>query len=218
MKTLKLENSLSFLKSFSLPQGWSLEFDSKKGAVLSTSEGLTFSLDFSKPKKPKSQQALIKAIGQKNKACSVLDLTAGWLKDSFLIAGFGCQVKAIESHPFVFHFVKAQLEKQKPAELKLDLMLGDSLSYLKSLKEKPDIIFIDPMFGGRKKSLSQKPLRVLKDLVGETQNKELLFKQALKKAKKKVVIKRHKLDQALSSNFTASFKGHSTCYDIFQVQ
>jgi len=183
---------------------------------LHTSEDVSFSLDFSKQSLPKLQQPLIKAIGSKNKTCSVLDLTAGWLKDSFLIASFGCRVTAIESHPFVFYFVKKQLERQKPAHLFLDLILGDGLEYLKVLKEKPDIIFIDPMF--RKKSLSQKPLRILKALTGETQNKEQLFKQALKTAKKKVIVKRHKLDQALSPHFIASFKGRSVCYDIFPPQ
>ena len=215
-----IESSDDFLKNFILPEGWSLSFDSKKGVILSTSEGLSFSLDFSwnflKQKQAYSQQALIKAIGQKSKGFSVLDLTAGWLKDSFLIAGFGCHVKAVESHPFVFHFVKRELERQKAPHLSLELLLGDSLQYLKSLKEKPDIIFMDPMFGGKKKSLSQKPLRILKTLVGETQTKELLFEWALKKAKKKVIVKRHKLDQALSPHFITTFKGHSTCYDIFQ--
>ena len=205
----------SFLKNFRLPQGWVLEFDVEKGAVLFTSEGLRFSLDFLKPRKPEPQQALVKAIGHKNKGCSILDLTAGWLKDSFLMASFGCEVTALESHPFVFHFVKRQLERQKPPSLFLELLLEDSLKYLQSLKEKPDIIFIDPMFGGRKKSLSQKPLRILKSLTGATQNKELIFEWALKKAKKKVIVKRHKLDQALNPHFIYCVRGHSTCYDIF---
>jgi len=106
-----------------------------------------------------------------------------------LLASFGCKVTALEFHPFVFHFVKSHLEKLKDHKLQkqlhLNFLLKDSLSYLKVLSEKPDIIFIDPMFAGRKKSLSGKALRILKSLVGETQNKEQLFKEALKKAKKK---------------------------------
>jgi len=139
-----------------------------------------------------------------------------------LLASFGCKVTALESHPFVFHFVKSHLEKLKDHKLQkqlhLNFLLKDSLSYLKVLSEKPDIIFIDPMFAGRKKSLSGKGLRILKSLVGETQNKEQLFKEALKKAKKKVIVKRHKLDQALSPHFIASFKGHSACYDVFPAK
>ena len=91
-----------FLKQFVLPEGWRLEFKPEKGDVLQTKEGLSFVLDFSKQRKPNLQQPLIKAIGQKNKACSVLDLTGGWLKDAFLIASYGCKVTALESHPFVF--------------------------------------------------------------------------------------------------------------------
>ena len=208
----------SELKNFKLPYGWKLKEDCKKGTVLYTSEGLSFSLDFSKLRRPNLNQALIKAIGHKNKGAVVLDITGGWLKDSFLIAQYGCKVTAIEAHPFVFHFVKRELEKQKDPQLCLDFVLGDSLDYLRSLKEQPDIIFIDPMFGARKKSLSQKSLRILQTLVGETQNKKLLFEEALKKAKQKVIVKRHKLDKALSSHFITSFKGHSTCYDVFQAK
>jgi len=295
-KLLITKTEDTFLKAFELPEGWSLKFE--EGAVLYTKEGLRFTLDFFKRQRSYSSQAflrgqtLLKAIGFKNKGCSVLDLTGGWLKDAFLMASFGCKVRALESHPFVFYFVKNQLERLKQTEslikneslqqshrltdeltktnqltkeesnqteaqrkrpikrgehseisthfsfpssldfqqeskpneflLKqsrssfyLNFVLEDSLNHLKQLKQKPDIIFIDPMFAGRKKSLSPKALRILKELVGETQNKEELFDWALRKAKKKIIVKRHKLDKSLSPHSIASFKGHSLCYDVF---
>ncbi|MBC6415982.1 MAG: class I SAM-dependent methyltransferase [Bdellovibrionales bacterium] len=209
-----------FLENFTLPEGWSLKLDSKKAYKIQTSEGLNFSIDFPSKKKLISKQALVKAIGFKNQSLSVLDITAGWAKDSFLISQLGCKVRAIESHPFVFHFVKSQLELEFKGSFPFELILGDSLNYLKSLKEDsyPDVIFIDPMFQGRKKSLSQKSLRILKEFVGETQNKQTLFNHALLKAQKRVVVKRHKLDKPLSQNFISSFKGHSICYDVFQAK
>ena len=214
-----MNQSSFFLERFPLPEGWTLKWDVKKGYVLHTVEGLSFFIDF--PVKQKafvSKQPLIKALGFKNKSLSVLDITAGWSKDAFLIAQLGCQVTAVESHPFVFHFVKSSLESKAHSPLPLKLILGDSLNYLKSLKKQedyPDVIFMDPMFEGRKKSLSQKSIRILKALTGKTQNKEILFQWALEKAQQRVVVKRHKLDKPLSLKFISSFKGHSVCYDVF---
>ena len=214
-----MNQSSRFLESFPLPEGWTLKWDVKKGYVLHTAEGLSFFIDFPVKKKVfVSKQPLIKALGFKNRSLSVLDITAGWSKDAFLTAQLGCQVTAVESHPFVFHFVKSSLESKAYPPLPLKLILGDSLNYLKSLKKPadyPDVIFMDPMFEGRKKSLSQKSMRILKALTGTTQNKEMLFQWALEKAQKRVVVKRHKLDKPLSLNFISSFKGHSVCYDVF---
>ena len=76
---------------------------------------------------------------------------------------------------------------------------------------------MDPLFQSRKKSLSHKPLRILKALVGETRHKQALFELALKKAKKRVVVKRHRLEHPLKGGHRlCSYKGRSVCYDVFR--
>ncbi|MCY4321751.1 MAG: class I SAM-dependent methyltransferase [Bdellovibrionaceae bacterium] len=209
-------NRDKFLKTFPLPKGWKLIKKSKKSPhILLLKDGYIFQLDFSKNKPLLPNQNLVQAIGFKNQALSVLDITAGWAKEAFLMFKLGCQVTAIESNPFVFYLVQENLEYNNINQLKMKLDNG--LNYLKSLKNPlyyPDIIFMDPMFGS-KKSLSKKPLTILKQIVGETTNKQQIFDLALLKAKKRVVVKRHKLDKPLNKNILCSFKGRSVCYDVF---
>ena len=208
-----------FLKNFPLPKGWKLVKQNTKNLhTLLLKDGSVFQLNFSKNKSLLRNQTLVQAIGFKNQPLSVLDITAGWAKEAFLMRQLGCQVTAIESNPFVFYLVQENLEYNNIDTNQFQIKLDNSLNYLKSLKNPhyyPDIIFMDPMFEGRKKSLSKKPLRILKEIVGETTDKQALFNQALLKAKKRVVVKRHKSDSPLQTNILCSFKGHSVCYDVF---
>ena len=206
-----------FLKNFLLPPGWRFEIIKNKGVVLFTQANLTFSLDFSTKKQLIRRQPLVKAIGFKNQPLCVLDITAGWAQEAFLISQLGCYVTAVESHPFVFYFVQESLHQKGLKLSGLHFILDDSLNYMKSIEKinRPDVIYMDTMFGNRKKSLSNKSLRILKELVGETKNKQALFNLALKKAKKRVVVKRHHLELPVKENRLCFFKGRSVCYDVF---
>ncbi|MDE0092320.1 MAG: class I SAM-dependent methyltransferase [Oligoflexia bacterium] len=207
-----------FLQNFPLPQGWEIKKRKGRGHILLIEKKNSFQLDFSKSKYLSHNQTLVQAIGFKNIPLSILDITAGWAKEAFLMSQLGCQVTAIESNPFVFYLVQESLEYSKVDVNQLRIRLDNSLNYLKSLKNSyhyPDVIFMDPMFEGRKKSLSKKSLRILKEIVGKTTNKQTLFNSALLKAKKRIVVKRHKLDKPLQKNALCSFKGHSICYDVF---
>ena len=206
-----------------LPIGWRFKPGGKTSPRLFTPQGDFLSLDFFGSSRPLSfKQPLMKAIGFKGLPLRVLDLTAGWGKEAFLIAQKGCFVKALESNPLVFYFVQESfiwhqsLKDFKKKDLSLDFILDNSLNYLNTLTKEalPEVIFIDPMFGEEKKSLSQKSMRILKQLVGNTKQQKLLFNLALKKAKKRVVVKRHRLEQPFKTPIF-TFKGRSICYDIF---
>ena len=208
-----------FLQNFPLPKGWQVKKKNDKSPhALLMEDGSAFQLSFHKDKPLLYNQTLAQAIGFKNQPLSVLDITAGWAKSAFLIYQLGCQVTAIESNPFVFYLVQENLEYHNIDAKRFQIKLDNSLNYLKSLKTfhcYPDIIFMDPMFEGRKKSLSKKPLKILKEIAGATIDKQTLFNQALLKAKKRIVVKRHKLDKPLQKKMLCSFKGHSVCYDVF---
>lgn len=208
------------LKDFPLPKGWSLSFGQDKRPVLWTKEGLSLCLDFSTGQSLSPHQPLAKAIGFKGKPLFVLDVTAGWAKDSVLMARLGCHVTAVEAHPFVFHFVQQSLKPEEASSLHLKFVLDNSLNYLNNLKKDclPDVIFMDPMFGERKKSLSRKPLRVLKSLVDSAKDQKALFALALKKAGKRVVVKRHRREAPMQKNSLCSFPGRSVCYDVFSPE
>ena len=207
-----------FLQNFPLPKGWTVKKEKEEKHSIITKDKVHFQIDFSQNQTLFKNQAFVQAIGFKKQSLSILDITAGWAKDSFLMYQLGCQVTAIEANPFVFYMVQESLEKEKVPTNSFQIKLGNSLNYLKSLKklqDYPDVIFMDPMFEGRKKSKSKKNLRILKEIVGETTDKQKLFEESLLKAKKRVVVKRHKLDKALDKNILCSFKGHSVFYDVF---
>ena len=207
-----------FLQTFPLPKGWTVQKRKEERHTIITKDKTCFQLDFTNNQSPSKNQALVQAIGFKKQPLSILDITAGWAKDSFLMCQLGCQVTAIEANPFVFYMVQESLEQEKAPVNRFQIKLDNSLNYLKSLKnfqDYPDVIFMDPMFEGRKKSLSKKSLRILKEIVGETIDKQKLFNESLLKAKKRVVVKRHKLDKPLQKNILCSFKGHSIFYDVF---
>ena len=153
-----------YLKNFPLPSGWRLRTLRSRGPVLFTQEDMDFSLDFSVKKDLSRRQPLVKAIGFRSQPLCVLDVTAGWAQDAFLMARLGCSVIAVESNPFVFYFVQESLKQRELKLHNLKFILDNSLNYLKDLKESgyPDVIYMDPMFGDKKKSLSRKSIRVLK--------------------------------------------------------
>ena len=216
---MEIKNRDYFLQNFPLPKNWKLIKKNKNSPhSLLIGDGSSFQVSFPKNKALQNNRTLRQAIGFKKEPLSVLDITAGWGKTAFLISQLGCQVTAIEANPFVFYLVQEGLEYNNINSNQFEIKLDNSLNYLNSLKNShyyPDIIFIDPMFGGRKKSLSKKPLKILKKLVGETIDKQELFNLALLKARKRVVVKRHKLDRPLKVNILCTFKGHSVCYDVF---
>ena len=164
------------------------------------------------------------------KACSaklkptVLDLTAGLGRDSYLLASLGCKVKMVERNPIMFALLNDALKRLKStsAELDLELIFADSKTLLASTDEniKADVVYVDPMHPHRTKSaLVKKEMRILREVVGEDLDKNDLLKVALRLANKRVVVKwplKAKLD--LDIKPSGSFKGKSTRFDIYSPQ
>ena len=189
----------------------------QKGAKLSDLGPLPdFCPDFTQIKAPLARQPLVKAIGWKGQALSVLDITGGWGKDAFMLSLLGCQVTALESQALVFQIAQSALDKLPDRPKNLKFLLADSLNYMKTVKKlEPDVIYMDPMFGESKKSQSRKALRILKELAGPCPQKKALFDLARQKARKRLVVKRHKKEDPLGAGRLCVFKGRSVCYDVF---
>ena len=64
-------------------------------------------------KKPDLSQPLIKSVGFKGRPLEVLDLTAGFGKDAFLLALAGCRVTALEREKSIFRLLKTALQKRE---------------------------------------------------------------------------------------------------------
>jgi len=146
-----------------------------------------------------SNQALLKSCNNKQRNIkTILDLTAGWGMDSFILACHGQSVTAIEQnqllHMISLYSLKcARAEKRSMAAAnRISMIHSDSLDFLQNRENSAqfDCIYLDPMFPEHKSSAkSTKGLQILQIL---TQNQDIktCFEMALQKAKKRVVVKR----------------------------
>jgi len=174
-------------------------------------------------------QPFARAIGLKNGLNpSVVDATAGFGRDAFVLASLGCQVTMLEQNPILVALLQDALQRAlsdedvAPIASRMQVYAANSIEFLTTLKpdQRPDVIYLDPMYPSREKSaLVKKDMQLLHQLVGEdTQSAELL-QVSLQKAHKRVVIKRPKNAGFVADHQpTASLSSKNTRYDIYSVQ
>ncbi|HJN37885.1 MAG TPA: class I SAM-dependent methyltransferase [Gammaproteobacteria bacterium] len=165
---------------------------SLKGRILSYHHGAeVHCIDFTKlPYRlhryhPKDH-TLLKAFG-KLRNPSIVDMTAGFLKDSTLCCIISSNIIAIESNPLVAALVENALLRNPNDSIKFIYGASEEI-----LQNTPcDVALIDPMFKEKKaSSKSQKNLQTLQSLVQDQDYDHLLI-TALRHARQKVLVKRH---------------------------
>ncbi len=173
-------------------------------------------------------QLIAKAVGikQGKRSLSILDATAGLGTDAFILASLGCTVHMVERSPVIAALLLEGMQRGMDAGGEVAIILGsmsltvadakDVISQIKA-NEAPDVIYLDPMFPHSKKSaLPKVEMRLIRDIVGDDLDADLLLSLSLQKAKNRVVVKRAKLAPVLSGT-EPSFvvKGRSNRYDIY---
>lgn len=156
---------------------------------------------------------------------TIIDATAGFGTDAFVLSSFGAHITLLERSDIVFALLQdgydrgMKAEKLEPILKNMQLVHADSIDYLNSLVTKPDVIYLDPMFPERKKSaLVKKEMRALQALLPEQNDTEKLFQAALKNTGKRVVVKRPRLAPLLSDqkpNFQLT--GKSCRFDVYEL-
>lgn len=167
-------------------------------------------------------ELVAKSCGAKSQPL-IWDLTAGLGRDAYLLASLGCSVVMFERNAVMFALLQDGLKRLKnEREINLNLNYGDSMACLKKANDHqtPDVIYIDPMHPVRSKSaLVKKEMRILREMVGEDLDKLDLIEAALESKVKRVVVKwplKAVLD--IQKKPTASLKGKTTRFDIFQLR
>ncbi len=171
-------------------------------------------------------QHLARAVGLRHGASpSVLDATAGLGRDAFVLADLGCRVTLVERSPVIAMLLRDALVRAVAAPevsetaARMQLMLGDALALVGGLPEaqRPEVIYLDPMFPERSKSAEvKKEMRVFQRLVGADEDAPALLAAALAKARKRVVVKRPRLAPPLDGpKPSGSVQGKSTRFDIY---
>ena len=172
-----------------------------------------------------SHQNLIKAVGLKQNL-SVLDAMTGLGSDAFLLARAGCCVTMLERNEIVFSLLRdglfrggKGLPETRAAVAEMMLLKGDFLEKNDELGNF-DVLYIDPMFPiKRNTARSKKPMYLLQQLLGETQEETDLLSLALSKARDRVVVKRAKRSPNYNNRKPdINFTGASSRYDVYLVR
>lgn len=186
--------------------GLSLESDtSQKPLIVDFSSP---KLNFRQQKATTKNEAIAKAVGlKKGTSCTIIDTTAGFGQDAFILASLGAELILLERSAIVAALLRDGLERLSNLELRLRMQLIeiDACDYLGTLapSEYPDVIYCDPMFPQRQKSaLVKKEMQCLqaildKEPIQSALDTEKLLALAIEKAKKRVVVKRPRLAPCL---------------------
>jgi len=166
--------------------------------------------------------ALAQALGRKTR--TVVDATTGWAQDSLHIFRMGYELLCIERSPVMAELLVdgfarlAQLDWMQRLKLESPRLLqGNAIDLLANLETPPDCIYLDPMFPPKRKksALAKKSMMILRDLLGDDQDKEQLFEAALKAAGKRVVVKSPDYAEPLGGKPSQSFQGKLLRYDVY---
>jgi 16S rRNA (guanine1516-N2)-methyltransferase len=172
-------------------------------------------------------QAIARAVGLKSgtKQVTVLDATAGLGRDAFILASLGCTVQLVERSPLIATLLidglsrASQDERGVQVTQFMTVVVIDAKKILEAItsENSPDVVYLDPMFPHEDKSaLTKIEMRLIRNIVGDDKDAELLLPLALRKAQKRVVVKRPRHAPGLLGG-TPSFvvKGKSNRYDVY---
>lgn len=179
-------------------------------------------------------QMIAKAVGVRGGVYPrVLDATAGLGGDGFVLASLGCQVTLLERVAAVRALLEDGLAQARTHALAQDadllqvldrvsLIETDAAAYLRNLTEadRPDVVYLDPMFPVRTKSaMVKKEMRVFHSLVGQDADADALLEAALRCARYRVVVKRPRIAPALAgATPNHMLEGKSNRYDLYTLE
>ena len=171
-------------------------------------------------------QPLAKAVGLKKGATpTIIDTTAGYGKDAFVLATLGCHITLVERNPLLAALLEEAIARARldpnteQIAQRMTLTHADANQYLTALTsdQRPDVIYIDPMYPSRQKSaLVKKEMQLLHQLVGPDTDSEQLLDKAIQVAIKRVVIKRPKSATPVADKKpSTAVESKNTRYDIY---
>jgi 16S rRNA (guanine1516-N2)-methyltransferase len=166
--------------------------------------------------------ALAQALGRKTR--TIIDATTGWGQDSLHIFRMGYDLRCMERSPVMVELLNDGFKRLKQVDwvqnlsIKIpELISGNAINVLSDLDIPVECIYIDPMFPPKRKksALAKKSMTVLRDLLGNDEDKEQLFEMAFQTATKRVVVKSPDYAEPLAGKPSDSFSGKLLRYDMY---
>lgn len=165
---------------------------------------------------------LAQAVGKKT--INIVDATTGWAQDSLALFRMGYQISCIERSPIMAVLIQdgferlAQKDWVKNRQLTPPtLLIGNAIELLGKLPEKPDCIYLDPMFPQKRKqsAATRKSMAILRDILGDDFDRQALFDAAMQTAGRRVVVKSPDYAEPLGGKPSESYQGKLLRYDVY---
>jgi 16S rRNA (guanine1516-N2)-methyltransferase len=161
---------------------------------------------------------LPRALGlpRRQDAPSVFDATAGLGRDAMALATLGCRVVACERIPALALLTAAASAAAAFAE-RLQVLVGDAVVALARCSDptRPDVVYLDPMFGEPGTAQVKKDMQVCRLLAGPPEDPTALFVAAKSAARERVVVKRHKGEAPLAAGVSFAVAGERIRFDVY---
>ena len=152
-------------------------------------------------------EAVVKACGVKPPVAGaprwrVFDATAGWGRDSWLLAHVGAKVQCCERSPVVQALLRDGLSRAlatpetRDTAACIQMHALEAQTVLRQLRElppheRPETVYLDPMFPHRDKSaLVKLDMRLFRQVVGHDDDADELLLLSRQVATKRIVVKR----------------------------
>ncbi len=204
--------------------------------LIERKSGVAVSADFASPRllyrlrQGMRREMLVRAVSVKGGALpTVVDATAGFGQDAFLLAAAGHEVTLIEQSPLVSALLDSALTCAKNSDdasirqtaARMTLITGDSIERLATIHPLPVVVTLDPMFPQRNKSARVgKNMAMLQDILGHStavESESALLAAARSAALDKVVVKRPRLAPPLAGcEPDWQHIGRSSRFDVYR--
>ena len=186
------------------------------------------------------KENVVRAVKGRNKidpCLSVLDATAGFGYDGFLLANAGYQVTMVEKIPLLAFLLEQAIQRVACSEdaiadieSRINFYEGDSVTVMQNWQgPRPAVIYLDPMYSAAEKELKRglkktaavkKNMAFLQQVASHNSEAEdqVLFDTAIKTAKYKIVVKRAPGAEYLAGQKpSSSIEGKSARFDIYPL-
>ncbi len=176
------------------------------------------------------REDLARALGvYQRRALRVIDATAGWGRDSAVLAALGCEVSMIERQPVIAALLDDALARARRSDrdevrqlaARLTMISADARSVLREwAAPAPDVVLLDPMFPQRHGSAAvRKEMQFFQVLVGSDDDAPALLEAALGLALHRVVVKRPRKAPPLAGPPPGhAIAGRSTRFDVYALR
>ncbi|MBJ7540137.1 class I SAM-dependent methyltransferase [Streptococcus sp. SL1232] len=180
-------------------EGVLLVYETKLCLVNQDGSELVFHPDTAMLRIKSSHDALIDLLGKES--LQILDTTMGLASDSIVMAYAGHDVTAVESNPLIHFIVSEGLKSYQSdydalnqAMRSIQTVCSENLAYLKKMPDNSfDVIYCDPIFSER--ITESKNLDGLRQYANEKAFSNEFLKEAMRVARKKIIIKAHFRDE-----------------------